>query len=135
MNTNIAIKNRKIYRKSNSDEYNYTNSPQLKKNDEVRLHDGQTWKMKGEIVEHLNELPPSYLIRTENGNILRRNRKHILLRKGGNSDSYFKNETDNDEYLFSIYDKTNKTTNQTPDNLCNEVVEATNVTRTRSGNC
>ena len=45
-------------------------------------------------MEHLNESPPSYLIRTENGNILRRNRKHILLRKGGNSDSYFKNETD-----------------------------------------
>ena len=31
MNTNIAIKNKKIYRKSNSDEYNYTNLPQFKK--------------------------------------------------------------------------------------------------------
>ena len=57
MNTNIAIKNKKIYRKSNSGEYNYTNLPQLKKNDKVRLHDGQTWKIKGEIVEHLNEPP------------------------------------------------------------------------------
>ena len=133
MNTNIAIKNKKIYRKSTSDECNYTNLPHLKKNDKVRLHDGFTWKIKGEIVEHLNKPTRLYLIRTENGNILRRNRKHILLSNGGNSDSYFKNETDDDEYLFNIYDKTNKTTNETPDNLCNEVEKATNVTRTRSG--
>ena len=46
MNTNIAIKNKMIYRKSNSDEYNYTNLPQLKKNGKVRLHDGQIWKIK-----------------------------------------------------------------------------------------
>ena len=133
MNTKIAIKNKKIYGKSNSDQYNYTNLPQLKKNDKVRLHDGQTWKIKGEIIEHLNEPPRSYLIRPENGNILRRNRKCIVFRKGGNSHSYFKTETDEDEYLFDIYDKTNKTTNQTPDNLCNEVEEKTNVTRNRSG--
>ena len=56
-----------------------------------------------------------------------------MLRKGGNSDRYFKNETDDDEYLLNIYDKTDKTTNQTPDNLCNEVEETTNVKRTRSG--
>ena len=56
-----------------------------------------------------------------------------MLRKGGNSDRYFKNETENDEYLLNIYDKTDKTTNQTPDNLCNEVEETTNVKRTRSG--
>ena len=88
--------------------------------------------MKGEIIEHLNEPPQSYLTRTENGNILCRNRKHLLLRKGRNSDSYFKNEAD-DEYLFNIYDKTNKTINQTPDNLCNEVEETTNVTQTCLG--
>ena len=60
-------------------------------------------------------------------------RKHILLRKGKNNDSYFKNETDDDEYLFNICDKTNKTTNQTPDNLHNEVEVPTNVTQTHSG--
>ena len=43
----------------------------LKKNDKVRLHDGQTWKTKGEVVERLNETPRSYLIRTENRAILR----------------------------------------------------------------
>ena len=63
MNLNIAIKVKKIYRKSNSDQYNHTNLPQLKKNNKVRLHDGQTLKIKGEIVEHLNEPPQSYLIR------------------------------------------------------------------------
>ena len=56
-----------------------------------------------------------------------------MLRKGGNSDRYFKNETEDDEYLLNIYDKTDKTTNQTPNNLCNEVEETTNVKRTRSG--
>ena len=62
---------------------------QLKKNDKVRLRDGQTWKIKGEIVECLNKSQQSYLIRTENGNIFCHNRKHILRRKGGNSDSFF----------------------------------------------
>ena len=47
--------------------------------------------------------------------------------------SYFKNKTDDNEYLFNIYDKTNKTTTQTPDDLCNEVEETTNVTQTCSG--
>ena len=56
-----------------------------------------------------------------------------MLRKGGNSDRYFKNETEDDEYLLNIYDKTDKTTNQTPNNICNEVEETTNVKRTRSG--
>ena len=46
--------------------------------------------------------------------------------------SYFKNKTDDNEYLFNIYDKTNKTTTQTPDDLCNEVEETTNVTQTCS---
>ena len=128
VNTNIAIKNKKICRKSNSDECNYTNLSQLKKNDKVRLHDGQTWNIESEIVEHVNEPPQSYLIRTENGNVLCHNRKHILLIKGGNISSYFKNETDDDEYLFNINDKTNKATNQTPDNLCNEDEETTNIT-------
>ena len=82
MNTNIATKNKKIYRKSSSNEYNYNNSPQLKKNDKVRLHDGQNWKTKGEIIEHLNEPPQSYLIRTENGNILSHNRNMYYLQKG-----------------------------------------------------
>ena len=133
MNLNIAIKNKKIYRKSNSAKYNCTNLPQLKKYDKVRLHDGQTCKIKGEIVEHLNEPSQSYLIRTENWNILHHNRKHILLKKRGNSDSYFKIETDDDEYLFNIYGRTSKTTNQTVDNLCNEVEGTINVRQTRSG--
>ena len=132
-NTNIAINTRRFVEKVIVNEYIYTSLPQSKKIEKARLHDGQTWKEKGETVEHLNEPPRLYLIRTENGNIIRRNRKHVLLWKGGNSDSFFKNETDDDEYLFNIYKETNKTTNQTPDNLCNEVEEATNVARTRSG--
>ena len=60
---------------------NYTNLPQLKKNDKVRLHEEQTWKIKGEIVKRLDEPPRSYLIRTENGNILHRNRNTYYLEK------------------------------------------------------
>ena len=59
MNTRLTRKNKTIYGKSNSDEFNCPNLPQLKKNDKVRLHDGQSWKIKGEIVEHLNEPPQS----------------------------------------------------------------------------
>ena len=44
-----------------------------------------------------------------------------------------KNETDDDEYLFNIYDKTNNTTKWASDNLCNEVEETTNVKWTHSG--
>ena len=54
------------------------------------------------------------------------------LEKRGNSNSYFKNETDDDQHLFDIYDERNNTTNQKPHNLCNEVEETTNVTRTLS---
>ena len=43
-----------------------------------------------------------------------------------------KNETDDDEDLFNSYDKINNTTNQRPDNLCNEVEETINITGTRS---
>ena len=46
---------------------------------------------------------------------------------------FLKNETDDDEYLFNIYDKTNKPTNHTRDNLCNKIQETTNVTGTHSG--
>ena len=44
----------------------------------------------------------------------------------------FKNETDDYEYLFNTYDKINKIINQRPDDLCKEVEETTNITRTRS---
>ena len=98
------------------------------KNDKVRLDDGQTWKIKREIVERLNEPWQWHLIRTEKG----KKRKHTFLRRGGNSDSCFKNETDYNEYLPDIYNKPNNTTNQTPDTLCNEVEETTNIIQTCS---
>ena len=130
MNTNIAINNKKIYRKSNTDEYNYTNLPQLKKNDKVKLHDVQTWKIKGEIVEYLNEPPRSYLMRTEKGISYVVIENRYYLEKGEIGIFILKM---NDQYLFNVFDKTNNTTNQTPYNLCNEVQETTNVTQTRSG--
>ena len=43
------------------------------------------------------------------------------------------NESDDDDYLFNIYDNTNKPTNHIPNNLCNETEETENVTQTHSG--
>ena len=133
INTNIDLINKKTYKKSNSNEYNFTNLPQLKKNDKIRLHDGQIWKTKREIVEQLFEPPRSYLTRTENGSAICCNREHVLFRKSGNSDSGFWKETVDDEFLFNTYNKTNNTTDQTPGYLCKKTVETTNVTRTFSG--
>ena len=45
-----SCKNKKIYRESNGDEHNYTNLTPLRKNNKVRLHDRQAWKIKTEIV-------------------------------------------------------------------------------------
>ena len=70
----------------------------------VRLHDGKTWNIKGEIVENLHK-PMQYSIRTENRNILCHNRKQTLLWRKGSSDGYFKNETDDDEYYLIIMAK------------------------------
>ena len=53
--------------------------PELQHNDPVRIHNDSSWRVKGKIVKKLTSPPRSYLVLTEWGNILRRNRKDLLL--------------------------------------------------------
>ena len=50
--------------------------PELRPGDKVRLRDGKTWSRKGHVVRKADQ-PRSYLVKS-NGNILRRNRRHLL---------------------------------------------------------
>ena len=49
----------------------------LRLNDKVRLHDGKSWSIKGKIIDVSNK-PRSYIVLTEDGSKLHRNKKHIL---------------------------------------------------------
>ena len=53
--------------------------PELQLNDPVRIHNNSSWRVKGKIVKELTALTRSYLVLTERGTILRRNRKDLLL--------------------------------------------------------
>ena len=50
----------------------------LRLNDEVRLHDGKSWSIKGKIID-VSNTPCSYIVLTEDGSKLRRNRKHYII--------------------------------------------------------
>ena len=80
-----------------------SNLSQLQVNDEVRLFDGKKWSIKGTVIENSNH-PRSYVMHTQKGTKLRRNRKHILLtRRASNIDpcvSYKKR--DDSECSFSL---------------------------------
>ena len=56
--------------------------PPLKVDDDVRIyhHDKQNWSIKGKIIQ-LADTGRSYIIRTHNGSVLARNRKHIKIDK------------------------------------------------------
>ena len=69
-------RNKKLTR-TMKNKHKVKNLSQLHKNDRVRLHDGRSWSLKGKIVDVLDK-PRSYVVLTENGSRLRRNRKHIL---------------------------------------------------------
>ena len=53
--------------------------PELQPSDPVRIHTNSSWRVKGKIVKKLTSPPRSYLVLTERGTILRRNRKDLLL--------------------------------------------------------
>ena len=53
--------------------------PELQRNDPVRIPNKSSWRVKGKIVRKLTSPPRSYLVLTERGTILRRNRKDLLL--------------------------------------------------------
>ena len=52
--------------------------PELQPNDPVRLRNNFLWRVKGKIVKKLTSPSRSYLVLTERGTVLRRNRKDLL---------------------------------------------------------
>ena len=53
------------------------NLPVLHPGDNVRLRDGRNWSWKGTVVVP-DQYPQSYHVRTETGNVLRGNRRHLI---------------------------------------------------------
>ena len=53
------------------------NLPVLHPGDNVRLRDGRNWSREGTVVVP-DQNPRSYHVRTETGNVLRRNRRHLI---------------------------------------------------------
>ena len=52
----------------------------LRLNDKVRMHDGKSWSIKGKIIDVSNK-PRPYIVLTEDGSKLRRNKKHYIIYK------------------------------------------------------
>ena len=55
--------------------------PSLKPHDTVRIQNGTSWHEKGKVIEPLEQPPRSYTVETENGSILRRNRRDLMITK------------------------------------------------------
>ena len=88
---NRELKNSKLKR----------NLPELNVDQKVRLHDGKSWSKRGDISGKATQ-PRSYFVRTENGNTLRRNRKHLLpIRE--NKDVYHDYSDDDNYSIEDLY--------------------------------
>ena len=68
----------------------------------MRLYDGTNWTIKGKIIEQLKDQPCSYLVKTQNSNIIKRNRKDILLSKKENENDKCKEIELNEYPLFTF---------------------------------
>ena len=55
--------------------------PSLKPHDTFRIQNGTSWHEKGKVIEPLEQPPRSYTVETENGSILRRNRRDLMITK------------------------------------------------------
>ena len=66
----INDENKKLKETSKFKEYN-----RLQINDKVRLHDGNAWNIKG-IIINTSQHSRLYIIKTDKGTVVRRNRKH-----------------------------------------------------------
>ena len=83
---NREMEVKKLKRRSEVNEENkkYKENRKLKElsklqmKDKVRLHDGKAWNIKGIIID-TSQHPRSYIIKTDKGTIVRRNRKHIQI--------------------------------------------------------
>lgn len=73
----------------------------LSKNDIVRVEDTNCWEKKAVVLEEVN--PRSYVVRTENGQVLRRNRRSLLKTQ---ETSQTLNDIKGGEFLVSPEDVT-----------------------------
>ena len=53
----------------------------LHQNDTVRLHTGRSWSTKARIIDNDKNGPRSYNVETENGTVLKRNRRDLMRTK------------------------------------------------------
>ena len=72
--------------------------PELQTGDKVRIHTGKSWSRKGHVVKKATE-PRSYHVQT-NGNILRRNRRHLLK-----TNESFTSDSESDSSLIHEHDR------------------------------
>ena len=72
------------------------NLPPLPTGASVRLHDGKSWSTRGHITSKVPQ-PRSYMVLTETGHTVRRNRKHLLQAREHSSPA----EYDSDSSLVS----------------------------------
>ena len=84
-------------------------------NDKVRIHNGKSWKIKGTVID-ISKHPRSYIIQTDKGTILRRNRKHILLLKPSNvaDQCMVEQESDSEDDCYSLINNTGNRNNPEP---------------------
>ena len=133
LNRNRKIINNKHHQNNYTDQSNKKSLPPLKENDIVRLYDGTNWTIKGKIIKQLKDQPRSYLVKTQNGKIIKRNRKDVLLSKKENESNNLE-KTENNEYPLFTFSQTNtrKNDNNNTDNINNQINE-TSTRQTRSG--
>ena len=126
------IRNKKIENQHvNNSQQSKKALPKLHHNDPVRLHDGKNWSINGKIIEQLDQ-PNSYLVKTnDDNNILKRNRKHILLKKG--TDVCQNSNMENDEYPLINFENTNILDQPIANEANNELSNPMSPNRTRSG--
>ena len=117
---NKSLVNRK---KTDNSRYSLTDHSDLSLNDEVRIHNGKSWKIKG-IVVGFSKNPRSYFVRTENGNTLRRNRRHLLLVKSHSTYTSQEDSDDSDD-CYSLVDSNEIPI--TPDQVGHDLVTPTPV--------
>ena len=124
LDRNRKIINNKQHQNNYTDQNNKKSLPPLKENDIVCLYNGTNWTIKGKIIKQFKDQPRSYLVKTQNGKIIKRNRKDILLSKKENESNNLE-KTEINEYPLFTFSQTNtrNNDNNNTDNINNQINE------------
>ena len=79
--------------------------PELQPNDLAKIHNKSSWRVKGMIIKKLTSPPRSYLVLTERGTVLRRNRKNLLLLVSRQNCYYLEDNCNDYDYLQTNFSK------------------------------